>query len=222
MINPRTRQSADELLHLARKAGIPVSFDVNIRLKLATLQDWQKTLRTILPYVTWLFLGDSEAISLYGTNDIVTLREKLCSENYSGTGIVLKRISDVAGCAKSIRRQRRGYKVKQIILRRNLQIDLNLQVNCNRCKACLLLIFIFLPNSIPEYPNRTYLASNDAPEFVVAACDAYNAVSQIVLEVFMPFSFLLWRFSLSCQLSLQLMFAITILNIMKNMNLSMK
>ncbi|WAH36037.1 sugar kinase [Alicyclobacillus dauci] len=90
MIGEKTREQAITLLHTAYDSQIPISFDVNLRLKLADLSAWKQTIGDLVPYVTWLLLGDTEAEALYGTSDARVVEEYVRGQGFRGAGVVLK------------------------------------------------------------------------------------------------------------------------------------
>ncbi|SDW05914.1 2-dehydro-3-deoxygluconokinase [Alicyclobacillus hesperidum] len=105
MIGSDAKQSSFELVKSARLAGVPVSFDVNIRLKLAPIEEWRAFVRQVLPHVTWVFMGDGEAEQLYGTCDAGEVLTRLCENGFSGTGVVVKcgdKGADLATTAKRL------------------------------------------------------------------------------------------------------------------------
>lgn len=62
-------------ISLAKKHGVLVSFDPNIRLKLWSKEEARKTLREYLPYVDILLTGEDEAELLMGTSDPIQVIE---------------------------------------------------------------------------------------------------------------------------------------------------
>ncbi|KAF0816044.1 2-dehydro-3-deoxygluconokinase [Bacillus sp. ZZV12-4809] len=62
-------------ISIAKKHGVLVSFDPNIRLKLWSKEEARKTLREYLPYVDILLTGEDEAELLMGTSDPVQIIE---------------------------------------------------------------------------------------------------------------------------------------------------
>ncbi|MCM3706227.1 MULTISPECIES: sugar kinase [Cytobacillus] len=62
-------------ISIAKKHGVLVSFDPNIRLKLWSKEEARKTLREYLPYVDILLTGEDEAELLMGTSDPMQIIE---------------------------------------------------------------------------------------------------------------------------------------------------
>jgi 2-dehydro-3-deoxygluconokinase len=91
MLADATRERAQTLLRVAHERSMPTSFDVNIRKKLGGIEAWRQMLRDVVPYVTWLFMGDSEAIDLFGSDDAHTLFASLHEWGFAGEGLVVKR-----------------------------------------------------------------------------------------------------------------------------------
>jgi len=90
MIGEGARAQAEALIRAARLSGTALSFDVNLRRKLGSLDEWRTVLRTVYPFVTWLLLGDSEAQQLYGTDDPQSLEHLLTHEGFAGLGLIVK------------------------------------------------------------------------------------------------------------------------------------
>ena len=90
MVSTPTRIEADRILHAALEIGIPISFDINIRLKMGDVASWRQNLQDVLPLITWLFLGDTEAKLLYNTGDAQHVYAKLLHSGFSGHGLVIK------------------------------------------------------------------------------------------------------------------------------------
>lgn len=90
MIGSEARQSSFAIVQSAMLAGVPVSFDVNIRLKLAPIDAWRELVREVLPHAAWIFMGDGEADQLYGTSDADEIFKRLRDMGFTGTGVVVK------------------------------------------------------------------------------------------------------------------------------------
>ena len=90
MIGEQTRAQASELLQLACNTGMPISFDVNVRLKLGSALSWREMVETVCPFVTWILLGDSEAYLLYGTREPDSLEERFRERGFAGQGVIIK------------------------------------------------------------------------------------------------------------------------------------
>ncbi|QSO51540.1 sugar kinase [Alicyclobacillus curvatus] len=90
MLSERTTMISDELIHLARDKNLPVSFDVNIRRKLASMDTWKTLVARLAPYITWMFLGDTEANALFGTDDDLEVFAALSDIGFAGDGLIVK------------------------------------------------------------------------------------------------------------------------------------
>jgi 2-dehydro-3-deoxygluconokinase len=90
MISSQTRAHAALILQRAYARNIPVSFDVNLRRKLGDISVWRETIKEILPYVTWLFVGDTEAVQLFETLEPVDVEKTVRRQGFNGEGIVIK------------------------------------------------------------------------------------------------------------------------------------
>ncbi|MDQ0188829.1 sugar kinase [Alicyclobacillus cycloheptanicus] len=90
MIGERTRRVATELLERCHMLELPVSFDVNVRLKLGDVEQWRACVWEVLPYLTWFLLGDEEAALLFDTDDAARIEQVLRDRGFSGEGVVLK------------------------------------------------------------------------------------------------------------------------------------
>jgi len=90
MLGELARVHAEALLTAAAVLPIPVSFDINIRLKLAPLEAWRALLIAVLPRVSWLLLGDSEAALLYGTDEPAEVEQRARTDGFSGLGVLIK------------------------------------------------------------------------------------------------------------------------------------
>jgi len=91
MIGQGSAQTATNLLKQAHHQGIPVSFDVNIRLKLASISSWKQLISELVPYITWFFVGDEEARQLFATDAATDVEQRLRSLGFCGAGVVVKR-----------------------------------------------------------------------------------------------------------------------------------
>lgn len=88
-INDTNREVVLQLLKLAKKNNVLVTFDPNIRLKLWTAKQARDCLLTYLPYVDVLLTGEDEAELLLGTSDLTELVDEV--KQYSISHIVLKK-----------------------------------------------------------------------------------------------------------------------------------
>lgn len=91
MLCESTRQETDRVLQAASESGIRTSFDINVRLKMADAASWRNNLKEVIPFVTWLFIGDTEAKLLFGTDDEAKVYEEIVSFGFSGQGLIVKR-----------------------------------------------------------------------------------------------------------------------------------
>ncbi|WP_264184019.1 sugar kinase [Bacillus shivajii] len=76
-------------IEIAKKHGVKVSFDPNLRLKLWTLEEAKKTLLDFLPHVDIVLSGEEEAELLFGERTIEEYIEIF--KDYGVEDIVLKR-----------------------------------------------------------------------------------------------------------------------------------
>ena len=90
MLSDGARAHAQEIFQAAYENGIPVSFDINVRLKMADKTAWKKTLVDVIPFVRWLMIGDTEAQLLFDTDDIKQIADILLQLGFRGEGFVLK------------------------------------------------------------------------------------------------------------------------------------
>lgn len=91
MLSERTSAASDELIRVARKNKTPVSFDVNVRRKLAPMDTWKRLVERIAPALTWVFMGDTEAEALFATDDVTATFDKLAAMGFRGDGVIVKR-----------------------------------------------------------------------------------------------------------------------------------
>lgn len=96
MVGKSAYKQGTKLLEAARASEIPVSFDVNLRLKMANLQAWKDMITEVLPLITWLLLGDSEAVALYGSSDAVEIESYVRTDGFIGKGVIVKEGSNGA------------------------------------------------------------------------------------------------------------------------------
>ncbi|GMA62866.1 sugar kinase [Alicyclobacillus fastidiosus] len=90
MIGADSRQAATELFELCHTLDIPISFDVNVRLKLGNVEQWRECVKQVLPYITWFLLGDEEAQLLFGTDEVIVIEEYIRKHGFAGQGVMLK------------------------------------------------------------------------------------------------------------------------------------
>ena len=88
-INDTNKDIVLQLVKLAKKNNVIVTFDPNIRLKLWSAETAKAVLQSFLPFVDVLITGEEEAELLLGSADIDKLVE--LGSNYGITHIVLKR-----------------------------------------------------------------------------------------------------------------------------------
>lgn len=87
-VDPSNAEIVLHLLKLAKEKDVKVSLDPNIRLKLWDKNTARQTLRSYLPYVDILLLGEEEAEILLGTSVPSAVFDK--AKTYGITDIVLK------------------------------------------------------------------------------------------------------------------------------------
>ena len=68
-ISPSAKETTLEAIKIAREAGVKISFDPNIRLKLWSLKEAKETILEICKHVDILFPGIDESEILLGTTD---------------------------------------------------------------------------------------------------------------------------------------------------------
>ncbi|WP_245632865.1 sugar kinase [Alicyclobacillus kakegawensis] len=90
MLGAQAREAADDLLDAARTGGSTVSFDVNIRYKLADKPAWRSLVDHVLPRLDWFFLGDEEAMALFGTKAADAVERAARGLGFLGQGVVVK------------------------------------------------------------------------------------------------------------------------------------
>lgn len=90
MLGEPARVHAEALLTEAAAQQLPVSFDINIRLKLAPLDAWRALLISVLPRVRWLLLGDTEAALLFGTDEPAEVEQRARADGFAGLGVLVK------------------------------------------------------------------------------------------------------------------------------------
>lgn len=74
-ISPQAKETVLEAIKIANKAGVKVSFDPNIRLKLWTEDEAKETILEICKHVDILFPGEDESEMLLGTTDTKEILE---------------------------------------------------------------------------------------------------------------------------------------------------
>lgn len=90
MLGDASRKCATELFELSRSLGIPVSFDINVRLKLGNEEQWRELVGEVLPYLTWFVLGDEEARLLFQLEDASSIEQHIRELGFTGEGVMLK------------------------------------------------------------------------------------------------------------------------------------
>lgn len=91
MLHEQTRAEADQLFAAAHARGLQVSFDLNIRLKLAPTTAWRTLAVSVAPWVNWFFLGDEEARLVFGDDSAAAVEQSLRDQGFAGQGVVVKR-----------------------------------------------------------------------------------------------------------------------------------
>ena len=71
------RRAVRRAVEIAAAAGLPISFDPNLRLKLWTVDEAVRACRELFPYVTDLLCNEQEALLLTGTDDLEASVETL-------------------------------------------------------------------------------------------------------------------------------------------------
>lgn len=100
MLGPEAAAGLTSLLTAARQGGCTVSFDINVRRKLADLAAWRALAAQVAPWVDWYFLGDEEAEALLGTSDPAAVAASLRACGFAGRGVIVKR--GAAGAAACV------------------------------------------------------------------------------------------------------------------------
>lgn len=90
MIGEDSRRHATELFRLCHFMGLRISFDVNVRLKLADEAKWRELVYELLPYINWFLLGDEEAQLLFQSEDIAEIERHIRCRGFAGEGVILK------------------------------------------------------------------------------------------------------------------------------------
>lgn len=90
-VGERSAVRATSLLRAAKAKGAVVSFDVNMRVKLAAAPVWREIVRTVLSDVDWLFLSDEESSALFGEDTAPGVDRAVRQLGFAGTGVVVKR-----------------------------------------------------------------------------------------------------------------------------------
>ena len=88
-INETNKDIVLQLVKLAKKNNVIVTFDPNIRLKLWSPEKAKKVLQSFLPYVDVLITGEEEAELLLGSSNMQNLIE--LGKHFSISHIILKR-----------------------------------------------------------------------------------------------------------------------------------
>lgn len=90
MLGDHTCHEVDRILRIASESGIQTSFDINIRLKMGGAATWRNNLKEVISYITWLFLGDTEAQLLFGTDEAQKVDEVIRGWGFVGQGLIIK------------------------------------------------------------------------------------------------------------------------------------
>lgn len=88
-INDTNKDIVLQLVKLAKKHNVLVTFDPNVRLKLWSAEKAREVLQSFLPYVDVLITGEEEAQLLLGSSNMQELIK--LAQHYEITHIVLKR-----------------------------------------------------------------------------------------------------------------------------------
>lgn len=116
MISSLAAEQVERVLQTAKSADVEISFDVNVRQKLGPISDWQRRVRSVLPYLDWFILGHEEAAVLYGTDDPVDIESRLRASGFQGSGIILKRGAEGAeSCTNSERLVVHAWPVENVL-----------------------------------------------------------------------------------------------------------
>lgn len=89
-IGEASAERANALYAAAKAAGAEVSFDINMRVKLAPPAKWRDIVRTVLPVADWLFLSDEESAALFGEDTVQGVDRAARAQGFAGAGVVLK------------------------------------------------------------------------------------------------------------------------------------
>ncbi len=97
------RQTVLRAIAIAKDAGVPVSFDPNLRLKLWSIEEARETLLPIASEVDYFLPGWDELKLLYNTEDYEAVKEKLAAlkattiiKGFDDTTVVLEKGNEVA------------------------------------------------------------------------------------------------------------------------------
>lgn len=88
-IKPKNIAILEHAVQLAKKHGVKVSLDPNIRIKLWSLEEARKGLLRILPYADFIFSGEQEARWLFGNKSLEQYINIF--RDYGAEHIVIKR-----------------------------------------------------------------------------------------------------------------------------------
>lgn len=86
-IDPKNIEILNRAIELAKKHGLKISFDPNIRLRMWSKEEAKQALSTILPYVDILLAGDEEMDIIIGEKDPKTIIEKAKSLGISHVAV---------------------------------------------------------------------------------------------------------------------------------------
>lgn len=75
MMSPTSRQALDQLVSLAHADGIPVSFDINLRLRLAAVDQWRATVPAVASTADIVFASDAELALLSDEAPLTAARQ---------------------------------------------------------------------------------------------------------------------------------------------------
>ena len=90
MVGPGARAAWLSALRAARAGGAAVSFDVNVRLKMAPAERWRELLAAALPLADWFLAGDGEARLLFGADDAAAVERMARESGFGGRGAIVK------------------------------------------------------------------------------------------------------------------------------------
>ncbi len=91
MLGTQTARHSLDLLTDARRGGATVSFDVNVRLKLAPVNRWVSMVQDVISHADWLFMGNEEARLLFGREQATDVEQLARETGFSGVGVIVKR-----------------------------------------------------------------------------------------------------------------------------------